>query len=35
MEQVIAFIAKFYTDETVWANIVHGEFEIFAFLLVA
>jgi hypothetical protein len=25
MEQVIAVDGKFYADEIVWANIVHGE----------
>jgi hypothetical protein len=25
MEQVIAVNGKFYADDTVWANIVHGE----------
>jgi hypothetical protein len=34
MEQVITAGGKFHADETVWANIVFGDLEIFAFLLV-
>jgi hypothetical protein len=34
MEQVITVDGKFYAHETMWANIVHGEYEIFALLLV-
>jgi hypothetical protein len=34
MEQVITTGGKFHADETLWANIVFGDYEIFAFLLV-
>jgi hypothetical protein len=35
MEQMIAARGKFHVDETVWANIIYGSYEIFAFLLVS
>jgi hypothetical protein len=34
MEQVIIAGGKFYANEGVWAEIVYGDYEIFAFLLV-
>jgi hypothetical protein len=34
MEQVITAGGKFHADETVWAQIVFGDQEIFAFLLI-
>jgi hypothetical protein len=33
MEQVITAGGKFHADETMWAQIMHGDWEIFAFLL--
>jgi hypothetical protein len=33
-EQVITAEGKFHADETVWAQIMYGDYEIFAFLLV-
>jgi hypothetical protein len=32
MKQVITTGGKFYADETVWAQIMYGDYEIFAFL---
>jgi hypothetical protein len=34
MEQVITARGKFHADETVWAQIMYGDYEIFAFILV-
>jgi hypothetical protein len=34
MEQVITARGIFYADETVWAQIMYGNYETFAFLLV-
>jgi hypothetical protein len=34
MEQVITAGGKFHADEIVWAHIMHGDKEIFAFLLI-
>jgi hypothetical protein len=34
MEQVIKAGGKFYTDDVVWVEIMYGDYEIFAFVLV-
>jgi hypothetical protein len=34
MEHVITAEGKFYADDAVWAEIMYGDYEIFAFLLV-